>query len=247
MSMHSARTSRPAPSARTRSRVGALAALGTLAAATLTVTLGASGAQAHVTVKPESTTSGSFSQLVFRVPNESDTAGTVKVRVTLPTTDPLMSVRTVPVPGWTAKIVEGPLPEPVDFYGTKLTKAPHTVTWTADKGTQIAPGEYQNFPISAGPLADEGTVTFAAAQTYSDGDTVNWAEVAEPGAEEPEHPAPTFTITPAEDGAEGAAAASVESSEDGSSTIGVIALGVAVLAVIIGSVAVLRGRSSQEA
>lgn len=38
----------------------------------------------------------------LRVPDESDTAGTVGLEVTLPADHPLSSVRTTPVPGWTA-------------------------------------------------------------------------------------------------------------------------------------------------
>ena len=76
---------------------------GTVAALTLA---GSSAAQAHVTVKPETTVTGTFSQLVFRAPTESDTASTVKLTVTLPTADPLLYVSTLPIPGWTAKVTE---------------------------------------------------------------------------------------------------------------------------------------------
>ena len=52
-------------------------------AATATV-LGAAPAFAHVTAQPGNAAQGSYSVVSLRVPNESDTAGTVKLEVTLP-------------------------------------------------------------------------------------------------------------------------------------------------------------------
>ena len=40
-------------------------------------------------------------------------------------------------------------------------------------------------------------MTFTAEQTYSDGTVVHWDESAEPGAPEPDNPAPTLTLTAA--------------------------------------------------
>ena len=75
-------------------------------AATATV-LGAAPAFAHVTAQPGDAAQGSYSVVSLRVPNESDTAGTVKFEVTLPADHPLSSVRTTPVPGWTASTGTG--------------------------------------------------------------------------------------------------------------------------------------------
>lgn len=153
-------------------------------------------ASAHVTVQPAATTAGGWTTLTFKVPNESDTAGTVGLAVALPTDTPLLSVSTRPVPGWTAEITRGDLPEPVDHHGTTLTQAPLSVTWTADPGVQIAPGEFQEFALSVGPLPQEvGTrMVFPADQTYSDGTVVSWDEVSD-GDHEPDHPAPQLTTT----------------------------------------------------
>lgn len=161
--------------------------------------LPATSADAHVRVHADSTAAGSFSALTFRVPNESDTASTVKVAVQLPTDTPFLYVSTRPVPGWTAVATEATLPKPVDSNGTTLTKAVRTVTWTADKASAIAPGEYQEFSISAGPLpAAPGTVLLPADQTYSDGTVVKWKEPTPAGGAEPEHPAPELVVTAAE-------------------------------------------------
>jgi uncharacterized protein YcnI len=159
-------------------------------------------AGAHVTVRPDSTASGSFSALTFRVPNESDTASTVKFEAQLPQDTPFLYVSTKPIPGWTVKMTESPLSEPVELEGTKITKAVRTVTWTAGAAAAVKPGEYQEFSISAGPLPKPGTIELPAVQTYSDGEVVKWNQPTPASGEEPEYPTPTFVITAAAGSAE---------------------------------------------
>ena len=176
---------RPEQLTRPRGRLRRVAPALTLAAVLLLIT--AQAAAAHVRVHADSTEAGSISQLTFRVPNESDTAGTVTVEVTLPQDTPLLYVSTKPLPGWTATVTEQPLPAPVTVEGTTLTKAPRTVTWQAQSGTRIDPGQYQHFDISAGPLPAAGTVALPAVQTYSDGTVVRWNQPTPAGGAEP-HP-----------------------------------------------------------
>ena len=223
------------------------ARLGVVAVAGLALALlPATAASAHVRVVPEQTAAGGWTVLTFRVPNESETAATSQVTVDLPTATPLLSVSTKPVPGWTASVETAPLPEPVDFYGTELTEAPSRVVWTAEPGAEIADGQFQEFEVSAGPLPDAGTrLVLPAHQTYTDGTVVDWDDVADEGADEPEHPAPELTTTDGS-GAEGVvveAAAVSDAASTGSSepdtlarvlggvglALGVVALVVAVL------------------
>lgn len=189
------------------------AAAGTALAAALVLGSAAAGS-AHVRVVPGATAAGGWSVLTFRVPNESPTAATTRVSVDLPTATPLTSVATQPVPGWTAMVEEGDLPEPVEVDGATLTRAPLRVVWTAD-GEGIRDGEFQEFAISAGPLPEAGTeLVLAAHQEYSDGEVVDWDEVAE-GDAEPEHPAPVFTTTAAAGGHAHGASDDGTGSEDG--------------------------------
>jgi periplasmic copper chaperone A len=174
-------------------RVGAATALTT----GLLVT-GLGTAEAHVQVHPDNTTTGSFSALTFRVPNESATAGTVKLSVQLPQENPFIEVSARPLPGWTVAMTEAPLPKPVELEGATITKAVRTVTWTAAKGVQIPDGQYQEFAISVGPLPGPGTVLLPTIQTYSDGKTVSWNEPTPASGEEPDRPAPVLTITAAQ-------------------------------------------------
>ncbi len=174
-------------------RLGAAATLAVLVSLAMPT-----AAMAHVRVLPDQTTSGSFSALTFRVPNESATAGTVKLTVELPQDQPFLYVSAKPVPGWRVDRSEAELPTPVESEGATITKAVRTVTWTADRGRQIGPGEYQEFSLSVGPLPAPGSVLLPAAQTYSDGTVVRWDEPIPAGGQEPEHPAPVLEVTAAE-------------------------------------------------
>lgn len=172
----------------------------------------AAAASAHVRVVPEATAAGGWTVLTFRVPNESPTSATTRVTVDLPTDTPLTSVSTQPVPGWTATVEHGDLPEPVEVDGATITQAPLSVTWAAD-GDGIGDGEFQQFAISVGPLPAAGTdLVLPAHQEYADGEVVDWDQVAE-GDAEPEHPAPVFTTTEAA-GDHGAATADDQGADD---------------------------------
>jgi uncharacterized protein YcnI len=169
--------------------------VGALVAAVVVGT--AISASAHVTVHPDVTTAGQGAQLTFRVPDESDTANTIKLVVTLPQDRPFTDVSTQPMAGWTATITDAPLPKPVDVGGATITKAPHTVTWTALPGNKIAPGQYQNFYLATDALPAAGEMVLPVAQYYSDGTVVSWTEPTVAGKTEPAHPAPVFTVTAA--------------------------------------------------
>jgi uncharacterized protein YcnI len=192
----------------------------------LLLAAGAGVASAHVTVNPNSVTAGSYAKLTFRVPTESATASTVSLQVTLPADHPFPSVSVMQLPGWTAKVTKTELDAPVTEGDFKLTEAVTSITWTADDGVGIKPGEFMEFPISVGPVPDVPSMQFPAAQTYSDGSVVSWNEVAKAGSTaELDHPAPVLTI--------GAATA-----DDGPSGISWIALILGIVAVALGAVAV---------
>jgi uncharacterized protein YcnI len=186
--------SRPAPETRRRAlRLGTVLSV----AATVTV-LGAAPAFAHVTAQPGEAQQGGYSVVSMRVPNESDTAGTVKLEVTLPADHPITSVRTSPVPGWTASMTKAPVNPPVQVGERTVSEAVRTVTWTANPGTRIGPGEFLEFPLSLGPLpTGVEQLVLPAVQTYDDGEVVEWDQPANPDGSEPERPAPTVTLTPA--------------------------------------------------
>ena len=223
--------------------------IATAVAAGFVLALGAPlAANAHVTVSPTEAEPGSYSLLTFRVPNESDTAGTIELAVDLPQDMPFASVSYEPVPGWSAVVERSELDEPVELHGTEVTEAATRVVWTADEGVQIAPGEFQRFTLSVGPVPETGPITLPATQTYSDGEVVAWADT-DPEAD---HPAPILSVTDTSADGQDSTAAEDESSatatDSGSADDGLArALGIAGLvagaaALVLAAFAVFRRR-----
>ncbi len=202
----------------------------------------AAPAAAHVTVNPKQADPGSYTRVAFRVPTESDTASTTKVQVYLPVDNPVASVSVMPVPGWTVTVAHRKPAKPMSDDDGAITEVVSTITWTANKGAAIRNGEFQEFPVSLGPLPKSGSLTFKALQTYSDGSVVRWIDQASGGAEA-KHPAPTLTIgatagAPGGAGGTTATAARKASAADTGSGTG---SGSALVVAIIGLVAGVAG------
>lgn len=219
--------------------------VGGLVAATAVLVL-AAPAYAHVTVNPDEAPKGSFTKVTFRVPNETDTSNTTSVEVNMPEDATIANVSVKPVPGWTANIETRTLEEPIQGDDGEVTEVVDKVTWS---GGTVAPGEFQEFDVSLGPLPEDlDQVEFPAIQTYDDGSEVRWIE--EPGADgsEPEHPVPTLTLVDATDegGSEAAVPISADSEDDddSSNTLAIVALVVGGLGVILGGLALVRSRSA---
>ncbi|MEV4894305.1 DUF1775 domain-containing protein [Nonomuraea sp. NPDC055795] len=177
----------------------------TVLAAASALTLGlAAPALAHVTINPGTAEQGGFTKVAFRVPNERDDAGTTKIEVAFPTDHPLAFVKVKPVPGWTVKVTEGKLPQPVKTEFGDLEEAVTKVEWS---GGKINPGEFQEFEVSMGQLPkDVDQLVFPTTQTYSGGEVVKWADAPKSDGTEAEHPAPVLKLTPATTDAHGAPA-----------------------------------------
>ncbi|SEN41507.1 YcnI family copper-binding membrane protein [Actinacidiphila rubida] len=167
------------------------------------VLLSAVPAFAHVTVQPSTAAKGSYSTVSFKVPNEQDTASTVRIEVNLPADHPIASVSLQPVPGWTAKVTTSKLTTPLKTDDGTVDQAVTKIVWS---GGKIAPGQFQQFPVSFGPLPDDtGSLVFKTLQTYDNGDIVRWIEVPQAGQAEPQNPAPSLTLTAASTAASGTA------------------------------------------
>ncbi|WP_329053359.1 YcnI family protein [Amycolatopsis sp. NBC_01488] len=160
--------------------------------------LGAGVASAHVTanVYGPQPTKGGYAAIVFRVPSEEPNTTTTKVAVDFKPDYGIGSVRTKPLPGWTAEVTKSKLPTPITKdNGTKITEAVTAVTWTAQPGNELKATDYQEFSVSFGPLpTNVDEVEFPAHQTYSDGKVVDWNQPTPPGGAEPEHPAPAVKL-----------------------------------------------------
>jgi uncharacterized protein YcnI len=166
-----------------------------VAALALVIGALAAPASAHVSVNPDKATKGSFVTFAFRVPNEQPDSGTTKLEVSFPVDHPFQRLDVQPTPGWTHMMERQKLATPIKAEQAgeaDITDYVAKVTW---EGGTIAPGEIQEFAISAGPLPEDADkITFKAVQTYASGEKVFWIEEATKEGEEPEHPAPVLQL-----------------------------------------------------
>jgi len=198
-------------------------------------------ASAHVTIDTYGDVErGGFAKLGFSVPNERDDAGTVAVEVQLPPDHPLVFASAQSKPGWTIETTTRTLDEPVEAFGATYDTVIDTISWTADEGVGIEPGEFDMFWLSVGPLPDAaGTLEFPAVQTYDDGEVVRWIEPTAAGGAEPEHPTPSVIVVAGDqddddhddDDGDG------DGDGDDGSTLAFVAIGVGALGVLVGGLA----------
>ena len=207
-----------------------------------------SAASAHVTLQPDSAAAGDYVVLDVRVPNEEDNAGTTKVDLQLPPGFAFASYQRVP--GWSVDVKTEKLAEPVQTDDGPLTEGVTEMIWTADNAASaIAPGQFQDFPISVQiPDKPGESLTFKALQTYSNGEVVRWI-----GAPDSEHPAPQVAVTAStgdEHGSMSHDEAAAEPSADGdggsdsSNGLAIAALIVGALGLVAGGAAFARTRKA---
>jgi uncharacterized protein YcnI len=192
---------------------------------------------------------GGFGTLGFNVPNERDDAGTVTVEVQMPADHPIPFVSVQPKPGWDVETTMRTLDQPIEGEGETVDQVVDSIKWTATGDTEIGPGQFDQFWISAGPLpTDVDSLEFPALQTYDDGEVVRWIDPPPASGEEPEHPVPTVALAASSGEAESPDAGDTGSeSDDGdSNTLAVIALVVGGLALIVavGGLVVSRRRAA---
>jgi uncharacterized protein YcnI len=207
--------------------------------AALTVSVGV--ASAHVSVSSEDAAPGGFGTFTFLVPDESDTASTVAVRIQIPKAAAMASLRTQPIPGWTVTTTTAELPKPVkDDDGQEITSYVSVVEFRAADGGGIRPGEFQQFALSGGPFPDAEQVVFPVVQSYSDGTESAWIEPTVEGQPEPELPAPVLSL--AADPAPSASAPATATAAAGEHSHGeVIARDPSGLALFFSILAILMG------
>jgi uncharacterized protein YcnI len=175
-----------------------------LGGALLLTLLGSGMAEAHVTAQPGWATQGGYAVVALRVPTESESAGTVKVELTLPAEHPIAEVLTTPMAGWIARIGKVPVNPPLRTDDGTVSEVAHTITWTAQPGKRIEPDQYADFDVSLGPLpTDADQLVLPVVQTYDDGTVTRWDQPHAAGAAEPEHPAPALKLMAAGGGAGG--------------------------------------------
>lgn len=154
-------------------------------------------AQAHVTAHATGAAPGGWAEVALRVPSESETAATVKVQLSLPADRPIAEVLTAPMPGWAIRTTKAKVDPPLSTDDGSVSEVVRTVTWTAQNGSKLGPGQYADFTVSLGPLPQGvAALSLPVTQTYDDGSVVRWDQPRAAGAPEPEHPAPTLSLSP---------------------------------------------------
>ena len=230
-----------------RIAIGITATLALLAPAT---------AGAHVSLHPNEVPAGSFATLDIRVPNEMESASTVKLAVQVP--PGFLDISTEYMPGWSAKVLTSKLAKPVQTGDGEVTEQVREIVWTGS-GAQgrIPPGQFVNFPISTeipGKAGEE--LSFKVLQYYDNGKVVRW--IGGPSSDEP---APQIDVTaeggvlqdvagsetappsPTAEAAEGEVASSGSGSGDSASKgLGIAALIVGALGLLAGGAALVRSR-----
>jgi uncharacterized protein YcnI len=147
-------------------------------------------AQAHVSLHPNAIPAGSYITTNIRVPNEETSANTTEIQVKLPAG--VLSALGEPPAGWRFVAKTKKLAKPIKTDDGVVTTETTEVDFT---GGKIAPGNFQNFPLtlSIPDSAKAGDVlSFPTVQHYSDGKVARWI-----GPADADMPSPTVDITAA--------------------------------------------------
>ncbi len=221
--------------------VGATAALAALAAT--------GPAAAHVTIDAPNTVAGSYTLLTVSVPHGCEGEATTEVAIQIP--EPLNAVTPSVNPNWEVEKVMADLPEPItDSHGNEITERVDQIVYTTD--TPLPDGMRDAFELSL-RLPDEAagqTLYFPVVQTCTGSDHP-WIEIPTDGQDGDElaSPAPSITVTAAEEAAAEPAAESTEaaaaegdSDSGGTDPLTYIALAVGMIGAGLGAFALVKGR-----
>jgi uncharacterized protein YcnI len=165
-------------------KIAVLLAMGTL--------LVPAGAQAHVSLHPNTIPAGAFATLDVRVPGEQEGAYVKKIDVLFPRG--FTSVDYENVPGWSTKVIAGKLASPIKADGETIDTEVSQIewTWTGPLG-KVESGQFAQFPLSLA-VPDDATgkvLEFRTVQTYSNGLIVHWISPSLTA----EHPSPRINVT----------------------------------------------------
>ena len=154
--------------------------------------LAPAGAQAHISLHPNTIPAGAFATLDVRVPGEQEGAHVTKVDVLFP--QGFTGVDYENVPGWSTKVIETKLATPIKEDGETIdTEVSQIVwTWTGPLG-KVNNGQFINFPLSLA-IPDNAAgraLEFRTVQTYSNGQVVHWIDPSLTA----EHPSPRINVT----------------------------------------------------
>ncbi|WP_228003145.1 YcnI family copper-binding membrane protein [Nocardia australiensis] len=198
------------------------------AAAAIAVVVAAVPAFAHVSVSAPDAARGGSAILTFQVPNESATnSSTTELVVRIPG---VTAVDTQAMPGWKAVAAKD------------SARNVTAVTWTADPGGGIGPGQFAQFSVLANGLPDTERLTMPAVQTYADGQVVKWEQEPTTGGPESEYPAPSLKLAAKHaGGVENHGDIPSAMPEKGGSTSDTTARWLGVIGIVLGALGLIAG------
>jgi len=154
--------------------------------------LAPAGAQAHISLHPNTIPAGAFATLDVRVPGEQEGAHVTRVDTLFP--KGFTGVDYENVPGWSTKVIETKLATPVKEGGETIDTEVSQIVWTwVGPLGKVNNGQFIIFPLSlAIPANATGkALEFRTVQTYSNGQAVHWIDPSLTA----EHPAPRINVT----------------------------------------------------
>ena len=135
----------------------------------------APAASARVSIVPGTLQGGATQSFAVRLANERSGVSTTRLELTFPADAPIPQAAAAKVRGWTATVTMVPLEPPVTVGDEVLDEAVGSIVW---EGGEVAPKQFEQFLVTAGPLPPDGRLVFTATQGYSDGSEDRWAEPA---------------------------------------------------------------------
>jgi uncharacterized protein YcnI len=154
--------------------------------------LAPAGAQAHISLHPNTIPAGAFATLDVRVPGEQEGAYVTKVDVLFP--QGFTGVDYENVPGWSTKVIETKLATPIKEDGETIDTEVSQIVWTwVGPLGKVNNGQFIQFPLSLAIPADATgkALEFRTVQTYSNGQVVHWISPSLTA----EHPSPRINVT----------------------------------------------------
>jgi uncharacterized protein YcnI len=210
----------------------------------------APAASARVTIVPGSVRGGGTETFAVRLSNEQPDLVTTRLELTFPTDLVVPLAEVAPVGKWDVTITMRRVDPPVTVDGREIDEAVASIVWT---GGEVAPKQFEQFLVTAGPLPADGRLVLAAAQGYEDGTVDEWTDPAVPGwpgaptielvpraGTAPSGPSASSAAGPVDSARPAAAAVDAEPIAEGSGVVPWVLLAGGVLVAGVGSVIAYR-------
>lgn len=128
-------------------------------------------AAAQVSIVPDQASGGGTKTFAFRVANERKDTKSTRLELVFPQTPPIAFVQVDPAPGWRVSVRPRPLNPPMRAGDKEIGEVASSLVF---EGGAVAPGEFEQFLVTMGPLPADGRLVFDATQNYANGAVARW-------------------------------------------------------------------------